>query len=126
MSTRGATRSSRMASTTAAGALAPGRAAGVGRGANPWFDVTVVEERPGSSLADLARSAMLERVLGTDAEGVTRFRTPALSVSVVEDASATFSLDGELRTASAVHLRTDPGTVRLPVGPTYRPDPATD
>ncbi|AQL44558.1 diacylglycerol kinase [Halorientalis sp. IM1011] len=90
------------------------------------FDVTVVEERPGSNLADLARTTMLERVLGTDADDVTRLRAPALSVTVAEDDPATFSLDGELRTTSAVHLRTEPSAVQLPVGTAYQPDPESD
>lgn len=90
------------------------------------FDVTVVEERPGSNLADLARTAVLERVLGTDAEHVTRLRAPALAVRVAEDDPATFSLDGELETAREAHMRTEPAAVRLPVGSAYRPDPETE
>ncbi|WP_336002024.1 diacylglycerol/lipid kinase family protein [Halorientalis halophila] len=87
------------------------------------FDVAVVEKRPGSDLAGLARTAVLERVLGTDAEYVTRLRAPALSVQVIDDGPATFSLDGELQSVTEVDLRTKPSAVRLPVGPAYRPNP---
>jgi diacylglycerol kinase family enzyme len=90
------------------------------------FDVTVVEERPGSDLAGLAQTALLERFLGPDTDHTTRLQAPALTVRVVGDETATFSLDGELHTASRVRFRTEPASVRLPVGPAYQPTPDTE
>jgi len=86
------------------------------------LDVTVVEENPGSELAELARSAAMERLFGTDAAHVTRLRAPALTVAVRDD-EATFSLDGEMVSASALDVRTEPEVVELPVGDAYEPDP---
>ncbi|RXK51837.1 diacylglycerol/lipid kinase family protein [Halorientalis pallida] len=90
------------------------------------LDVTVVEERPGSDLAGLARTALLERILGPDTDLTTRLQAPALTVRVVGDETATFSLDGEMHRASRVRFRTEPAAVRLPVGPAYEPTPDTD
>ncbi|WP_136717256.1 diacylglycerol/lipid kinase family protein [Halorientalis salina] len=87
------------------------------------FDVAIIEDTPGSNLAGLARSTALERLLGADADYVTRLKTDRLVVSVTAEDPATFSLDGEMVTAGELTIETRPAALRLRVGDAYDPHP---
>lgn len=89
------------------------------------LDVAIIEEKPGSNLAGLARSTALDRLLGPEASHVTRLKTAELTVSVQDDEPATFSLDGEMVTAHELDIKASPATLRLRVGERYDPHPDT-
>ena len=89
------------------------------------LDVAVIEDTPGSNLAGLARSTALERLLGAEGDHVRRLKTDELRVHVLDDEPATFSLDGEMVSASDLTIETRPGVLRLRVGERYEPHPAT-
>lgn len=82
------------------------------------FDVTLVEDPASISLVG---DQALETPLGRPE--LTRFRASTLELGVETGEQATFSLDGEIREFSEVHLRTDPGAIRVGVGDTYNPTP---
>lgn len=83
------------------------------------FEVAVVEKRPAF---DLAGATVRARLLGEDAVHLRRFRTPDLNVTVRGDAT-TFSLDGEMTTASELTLRTVEQVLSVRVGDAYEPTP---
>nr|WP_240451986.1 YegS/Rv2252/BmrU family lipid kinase [Halostella salina] len=83
------------------------------------LDVTIVEEAP---TGDLARDAVVQRVLGADAAGTVRLLTPSLSLSTADEEIA-YSLDGEMIAAADLQVDTERRRLRLPVGDAYDPDP---
>jgi len=85
------------------------------------LDVTIVEEHP---TIDLVGEAAVQRLFGSETSNITRMRTPALDVTVREDDRVTFSLDGEMVSASGLHLAVRASALQLAVGPTYDPTPA--
>lgn len=87
------------------------------------LDVALIEETGRSDIANLARTGALERLLGADSEYVTRLKTPALSVRVLDDDPAPFSLDGEMIRVEECRIETRPSTLRLRVGDRYEPHP---
>jgi len=87
------------------------------------LDVAVIEKKPGSNLAGLARSTALERLLGADADYVSRLKTARLTVRVLNDEPTTFSLDGEMVTARDLTIEAKPASLRLRVGERYEPHP---
>jgi len=87
------------------------------------FDVAIIEDSPGSNLAELARSTAIERILGSEADYVTRLKTDRLHVRVTAEEPATFSLDGEMVTTGELTIETRPSALRLRVGDAYDPHP---
>nr|WP_282594252.1 diacylglycerol kinase family protein [Halorientalis brevis] len=87
------------------------------------LDVAIIEKKPGSNLAGLARSTARERLLGADADHVTRVKTAGLTVRVLDDDPTTFSLDGEEVTARELAIEVSPASLRLRVGEGYEPHP---
>jgi diacylglycerol kinase family enzyme len=87
------------------------------------LDVAIIEDNPGSDLAGLARSTAVERLLGGDADGVTRLKAPELTVTVEHDDPTAFSLDGEMLTAAELTIETRPATLTIRVGEAYDPHP---
>jgi len=84
------------------------------------FEVTVVED---VSKVDLMSDAVAGTLFGRDSKYVTRFRAPALDISLQRAESTRFSLDGEIIEDRELTLYTDPGTVEVAVGEGYDPDP---
>lgn len=84
------------------------------------FDVTLVQD---TDPVDLMEKAAVERILGQETPGTTRFTTPALAIHVQEGDPVTFSLDGEVIRRRRLSLRTRPKTLRIAVGERYEPTP---
>lgn len=82
------------------------------------FDVTVVED---VSTLDLMEEAVAERLFGGTSEHVTRFKAPALEITLQNPESTQFSLDGEMVEDHSLSLYTDPATVEVAVGDSYDP-----
>ena len=84
------------------------------------LDVTIVEEHP---TIDLAGEAVVQRLFGSETPNISRMRTPAVDVTVQEEDRVAFSLDGEMVSASRLHLAVRESVLELPVGPAYEPTP---
>ena len=84
------------------------------------FDVTIVEAAP---TLDLVGEEARRRLLAGEGDHLTRLQTPALDLLVREDGPQSFSLDGEIVDASAVHVAVNPGALQLCVGEAYDPHP---
>jgi len=84
------------------------------------FDVTIVEDEP---TIDLMGERVVERLFGQESQHISRMKASSLTVSVGNDESATFTLDGEILETQSVSLRVRPGALRMPVGDAYEPEP---
>jgi YegS/Rv2252/BmrU family lipid kinase len=84
------------------------------------FDVTVVEN---VSTLDLMEDAIARTLFGAESGHVTRFKAPALEITLQNPDTVRFSLDGEIVEDHSLSLYTDPGTVEVAVGDTYDPNP---
>lgn len=84
------------------------------------LDVTVIEDRP---TVDLVGEAALERLLGAETPYIDRFTAAGLSVSVLGEEPATFSLDGEMVSAESLSVSVRERALRLHVGEAYDPHP---
>ncbi|SFK80271.1 lipid kinase, YegS/Rv2252/BmrU family [Halogranum rubrum] len=83
------------------------------------LDVTIVEDKPTVSLAG---EAAVQRVFGGDTANITRFQTPSLSMTVLDE-RVQFSLDGEMVTADTLVAETREGALDIFVGEDYEPNP---
>lgn len=83
------------------------------------FEVTIVEEAPA---VDLVGQAALEWLVGREAAGIVRRRTPSLTVESL-DGSVEYSLDGEVLATQRLSLETRPAAVSVAVGERYEPNP---
>jgi len=84
------------------------------------LDVTIIEDAATSQLVgDRAR----ERLLGDDVEHIDRMLVSSLELSVRDDESVTFSLDGEIEEFTELTVTAKKGAVRMPVGESYEPKP---
>jgi len=84
------------------------------------LDVTIIEDAATSQLVgDRAR----ERLLGDDVEHIDRMLVSSLELSVRDDESVTFSLDGEIEEFTELTVTAERGAVRMPVGESYEPKP---
>lgn len=84
------------------------------------LDVTVIKDRP---TADLVGEAAVRRLLGADTSNIDRFEATELSVSVLDDEPATFSLDGEMTDARELDVSIHPASLRVHVGESYEAHP---
>lgn len=84
------------------------------------LDVTIIADVPS---IDLVGDRVLERLFGQESDYITRMRTPALEVEVQAPEVVRFSLDGETIQRRTLSLRTQPRSLRMPVGNAYDPDP---
>ena len=84
------------------------------------LDVAIIEDRPA---LDLVGEEAMRRLLDTEADHITRLRTPALELAVRDGQEAAFSLDGEMLSASDLELSVERRRLWLRVGAGYDPDP---
>jgi YegS/Rv2252/BmrU family lipid kinase len=84
------------------------------------LDVAIVEDRPA---VDLVGEEARRRLLDTDAEHVTRLRTPGLRLAVRDEGEVSFSLDGEMLSREDLQLSVERQCLSLYVGPDYVPTP---
>jgi len=85
------------------------------------LDVAILEDMP---TVDLIGEEALRRLLDTDADHLTRVQTSGLQLSVRDDESVSFSLDGEMLSATSLELGVRRQRLWLRVGEGYDPDPA--
>lgn len=81
------------------------------------LDVTVIEEQP---LPSLAEDAAVQRLLGGNTDFIQNFSASSVSVDVIDDEHATFSLDGEMVQANELTATVLPRHVNMVVGERYR------
>lgn len=84
------------------------------------LELTIVEKE---SLVGLAGEAAVTRLRGEETEHITKLRSAALDVDVLEGENVEFSLDGEMLAADGLRIESRPRAVELPVGDAYEPDP---
>lgn len=84
------------------------------------LDVAIIEDRP---TADLVGEEAKRRLLDAEADHVTRLRTPSLDLSVDDGEDVSFSLDGEMLSASGLQLAVERRCLGLRVGEAYDPTP---
>ena len=84
------------------------------------LDVAIIEDRP---TFDLVGEEARRRLLDTEADHITRLRTPALQLAVRDEEPVSFSLDGEMLSANDLRLSVDRQCLGLRVGEAYEPAP---
>ena len=84
------------------------------------LDVAIIEDQPA---VDLVGEEAKRRLLDTEADHITRLRTPALELDVADGDDVSFSLDGEMLSASGLRLSVERRCLGLRVGEGYEPTP---
>jgi YegS/Rv2252/BmrU family lipid kinase len=84
------------------------------------LDVAIVEE---ASTLELVGDAIEDELLGRDAPHVTHLQVPSLTITLHDEASTRFSLDGEMIRRGRLPLDVDEGALELAVGDAYDPHP---
>lgn len=98
----------------------PAGGEGQGNAEDGLFEVTIVED---VSPGELLREAAVEQLLGGEIGGISRLRTPALTVDVRRDEPVSFSFDGEMAAFEHLSCRVRPRALSVRVGEGYRPEP---
>jgi len=87
------------------------------------FDITIIED---VNSINLIKDQLLERLLDTESEDITRFQAPSLELRVQGDDPISFSLDGEIVHAQSLELTTRARCMRTAVGDGYDPTPGDE
>lgn len=87
------------------------------------FDVAIVENAP---TTDLVEDALLERLIGQEADKTIRLQASSLELTSQNDQSLSFSLDGEMVSAQSLSLTVRHSALTIPVGDGYEPRPVPD
>lgn len=84
------------------------------------FDVAVIKD---VSALDLMGDAVVERLFGRNSPHITRYQSRSLTITVHDQETIRFSLDGEIIQQGQLALHVRPRTLTVRVGDAYDPDP---